>query len=219
MNPISKTILSCVVIFILIITFTPLAVNIEGNRDYTLEKQHLKYNITEYNDTNPPRIEQVAYELYKKDGKWWYMDFEVLCNDDESGMNRVEFYLNDMLKEVAKGSGPWYSWDTSWNKYLISGIICKSEITDEYMEFYAITVKVRTINIYSSSRPLFVNIIAYDNANNSANEEVIHIPQDNNNYPSNFYSFQYFKLLNNYNGFFGKFLIFAIFKDAPADFL
>jgi hypothetical protein len=48
-------------------------------------------------------------------GSWW-MWFNVTAIDATSGMDRVEYYLNDVIQETITGPGPDYSW-----KFLYSG--------------------------------------------------------------------------------------------------
>lgn len=57
-------------------------------------------------DQTPPTIE-VTWEAYKEDGTW-YILFTVTCSDATSGVDRVEFYINDVL-EYTDNTGP-YEW-------------------------------------------------------------------------------------------------------------
>jgi hypothetical protein len=41
----------------------------------------------------------------------WLMHFTATCDDDTSGMERIEFYINDELQDTVYGSGPEYQWD------------------------------------------------------------------------------------------------------------
>ena len=40
----------------------------------------------------------------------WELTFTAVATDDTSGMDRVEFYLNDVLQETVTGTGPEYTW-------------------------------------------------------------------------------------------------------------
>jgi len=37
--------------------------------------------------------------------------FNVTANDAMSGMEKVEFYVNDVLQEIITGAGPYYVWE------------------------------------------------------------------------------------------------------------
>jgi len=57
-------------------------------------------------DQTPPIIE-ITWEAYKEDGTW-YILFTATCSDATSGMDRVEFYINDVLALV--DDTPPYVW-------------------------------------------------------------------------------------------------------------
>ena len=75
---------------------------------YVLETQFIK----EEEDNEPPTVEitkPLKKSLYIGNHRicsWWFtmivcgIDIEVDASDGESGMNRVEFYINDALKET-----------------------------------------------------------------------------------------------------------------------
>ena len=52
-------------------------------------------------DYTPPTIKDVEWETYKEDG-WWLCKFTCICIDEISGMNRVEYFINDGLQEIIK---------------------------------------------------------------------------------------------------------------------
>ena len=58
--------------------------------------------------TNPVVI--FEYECEKIDWGGWLFYFNATANDKTSKMNRVEFYLNDVLQDTVIGPGPIYSW-------------------------------------------------------------------------------------------------------------
>jgi len=86
------------------------------------------------------------------EGKWW-MFFNVTATDATSGMDRVEFYLNNVLQDTVTGPGPTYSW-----KFLYSGglhITIKAEGYDiaGNMKFDEI-IDPESININTNSQNL-----------------------------------------------------------------
>jgi hypothetical protein len=59
-------------------------------------------------DQTPPDIE-LTWEAFKEK-RFWYVKFTALCNDNTSGMNRVEWAISDVVQNISKGSGPIYTW-------------------------------------------------------------------------------------------------------------
>ena len=64
-------------------------------------------------DQTVPDIEKVSGEIYRKDGTWYV---RITCNaeDETSGMDRVEFWINDEHIETIEGSGPIYELTIEW---------------------------------------------------------------------------------------------------------
>ena len=62
-------------------------------------------------DQTSPEIE-LTYEIIGGN-QWqgWELLFTVIATDAMSGINRVEFYVNDVLQEPVNGSGPTYQWE------------------------------------------------------------------------------------------------------------
>ncbi|UCF49522.1 MAG: hypothetical protein JSU91_07175, partial [Thermoplasmatales archaeon] len=61
-------------------------------------------------DKTPPKI-SLSYEV--SSGNWiqgWEFTFTATATDSMSDMDRVEFYLNDVVQETVTGLGPEYSW-------------------------------------------------------------------------------------------------------------
>jgi len=61
-------------------------------------------------DQTVPDIEEVVWEAFEdpSGSGHWYVKFTCDAVDETSGMDRVEFYINDGLHEVIVGSGPIY---------------------------------------------------------------------------------------------------------------
>jgi hypothetical protein len=60
-------------------------------------------------DKTPPNI-TLDIEVKKIGWRKWLITVVVNCNDNTSGMDRVEFFLNEGLQSVVSGSGPTYGW-------------------------------------------------------------------------------------------------------------
>jgi hypothetical protein len=61
-------------------------------------------------DQNTPDVD-IAYEVVGGSAlEGWDFVFTATATDDMSGMDRVEFFLNDVLQETVPGSGPTYQW-------------------------------------------------------------------------------------------------------------
>jgi hypothetical protein len=45
----------------------------------------------------------------------WVLEFTATSADTVSGMDRVEFYLNEVLQSVVSGSGPTYQWSFTYH--------------------------------------------------------------------------------------------------------
>ncbi len=162
-------------------------------------------------DTTPPEI-KLEWLFYQKDGKW-YHKFTATCFDSESGMNRVEFYLNNILQETIVGPGPIYEWVIPWEleNFSIIGFICNRKITEENVSFFALAV---THSVEYSFAPWedFVSAYAYDNAGNWGYDETSgHSP------PPKRMFFTHFSFRNNYEGYIGRFFILATFEKGPYD--
>jgi hypothetical protein len=65
-------------------------------------------------DKTPPNV-TVEIEVKKIGCGKWLLIITITSHDNSSGMDRVEFFLNDGLQSVVSGSGPSYSW--SWVMY------------------------------------------------------------------------------------------------------
>ena len=58
-------------------------------------------------DKTPPDVGDIGWVAYKE-GCTWYVDFTCNATDVTSGMDRVEFFINDGHHETITGSGPTY---------------------------------------------------------------------------------------------------------------
>ncbi|MFA5102981.1 MAG: hypothetical protein WC525_07485 [Candidatus Thermoplasmatota archaeon] len=136
--------------------------------------------------------------------------FNATASDKMSSMNRVEFYYNDFLQETVLGQGPEYLWVCFCPKFSATGLIRHLEITDDYVKFYAIVVKIR--HLWDFWNHLTKKAGAYDNAGNS-NWAEIYSPSHPVVIEPGFYLFQNVTLTNNYTGHIGRFFIMATFNN------
>jgi hypothetical protein len=61
-------------------------------------------------DQTDPTVD-LTYEVVSGNPiQGWVLEFTATCSDHTSGMDRVEFYLNEILQSVVSGSGPTYQW-------------------------------------------------------------------------------------------------------------
>jgi hypothetical protein len=70
-------------------------------------------------DQTPPEIE-LSYEGFGVNHWWQAYDILITAHvtDEMSGMERVEFYLNDVLQKTVTGSGPVYQWQFKYHGVL-----------------------------------------------------------------------------------------------------
>jgi hypothetical protein len=165
-----------------------------------------------YNDdTTPPEIE-LHWEAYKKDEKW-YIRFNATCFDNESGMNRVEFFYNSILQEIIFGLGPLYEWELKLEteSYTVKGFICHRRATEENISFFALMVW-NTVD-YNFDLGDIVEAYAYDNAGNWNYDDAF----DTFWSPGMPYFLKHFSFYNQYKGYIGRFLISAEFENEPYD--
>ena len=162
-----------------------------------------------YVDQTDPEI-WLSYEVVGGDKfKGYTVVWTATANDDTSGMNKVEFYFNGELRETVYGVGPIYQW-TCYNFPIVGlkvrGIINNLEITEEYVEFFAVLVII--LGIQNWYYTICAN--AYDNAGNIG-EDCIHPPCSIITISPGIYLFKNVTLPNNYEGYIGKFFIKATF--------
>ena len=131
-----------------------------------------------------------------------HIDFTATCDDTTSGIDRVEFYLDDIL-QFTDNNEP-YEWSMVWYlPYMAIGLILNPDITDDYVKFYALIVIISEIS-------LSICAYAYDKAGNWG-FDILDQPLPPNSI-SGLYLFQNLTLPNDYEGYIGRFLISATFK-------
>jgi len=127
--------------------------------------------------------------------------FTAFADDSMSGIDRVEFYLDNVYQETIFGPSPEYDW--IWKPRIydhVIGFILKPEITEEYMKFYALFV----IAEVGLDFPICY-VYGYDKAGNMESDklESLSPPYDVNDY----LLFQNLTLSNIYDGYIGRFFI------------
>jgi len=156
-------------------------------------------------DQTPPTIE-IIWELYWENGTW-YLIITVTCDDATSGVDYVEFYINDGLA-FTDNTPPFEMGWTIPPKYSVKGLICGRQFDEQNVSFYALIVKIK--QYWPSSSQIF-SVAVYDSAGNVVEEEFeFDVPP--------IIKIQLFKrltFLNNYTGRIGLFFINAEFEEGP----
>ena len=167
-------------------------------------------------DQTVPVTGDICWEAYEINGKWFVV-FSIDCSDATSGMNRVEFYMNEELQKKIIGPGPYYDWELELDfDYSVIGFICKRNITAENVSFYAIRVRYNEFLSSPSLEELYtINTISYDNAGNFVITD-IDIPITPP-FPEPSIWFTNFTFTNDYRGYIGRFFIWAQFENKPLE--
>ena len=148
------------------------------------------------------------WESFDEENDTYLFEFNATATDITSKMNRVEFIVDNEVYETVYGPGPVYSMQILVDFDLsIKGFICKRNITDDYVKFYAIVVNELSICNSFYGIPY---MIAYDNAGND-NFDLIPDPPP---YPEKKF-FKWYKFPNDYEGEIGSYYIDAIFEKSP----
>ena len=142
----------------------------------------------------------------------WEIILNATANDKMSGMNRVEFYYNQFLVETIFGPGPEYLWSCICPQITVRGLIRHLEITDDYVKFYAVIVKIKNFWDLLENR-IFVTAYAYDDAGNWNWDEISPPVFSPVFVTPGLYFFQNVTLPNNYTGYIGRFFIKATFNN------
>ena len=132
------------------------------------------------------------------------------ASDLMSGMNRTEFYFNDVLQKTVLGPGPVYEYEIP-SEYDVKGFILNPEILEEYVKFHARIVMIST---YSYNGLHFtIKAVGYDNAGWPAEVQIQYGPPTCQApiITPRFYLFRDVILPNNYTGYIGKYFIRATF--------
>ena len=160
-------------------------------------------------DQTTPVID-LSYEcetVDKENGIYEFI-FDIRANDKTSKMNRVELLVEGKSYEIIYGPGPDYIFYLTQDYDIsIKGFICKRNITDEYVKFYAILISEFWIGDTFYHLP---GACAYDNAGNYKIDELTESPEI-----PEIKTFTWYKFPNDYKGTIGSYHINAIFKKIP----
>ena len=153
-------------------------------------------------DQTPPVL-TICYEVI---GGNWFYGWDLLLSaeaaDATSGIERVEYYLNDVLQEIFTGPGI-HELGFIITQRRVCGLIRNLEITEEYVNFTAMLV----IALGPPGIEIHIMVCAYDFAGNVDCDEMHYIPPID----PGIYLNKILSLPNNYSGHIGKFFIFALF--------
>jgi hypothetical protein len=131
--------------------------------------------------------------------------FTANARDSTSGMDSVEFYMDDVYKETVFAPGP-YEW--IWKPYIyghVVGFILKPEITEEYVKFFTLFVRAE----FNPNKTTFY-AYGFDKAGNMDMSYLNPFPPPYTIYDHLF--FYNLTLPNNYEGYIGRFYINAKFN-------
>ncbi len=138
-----------------------------------------------------------------------HVDFTATCSDATSGMDYVEFYLNDVLM-FTDNTAP-YEWSVVWppplpSKYSVKGFIFGRQFDEQNVTFYALLVVINENCPYP-----FVYATAYDMAGNSKTD----YPPVISSTSVSVHMFERLTFPNDYKGKIGFFFIDAEFEEGP----
>jgi len=134
----------------------------------------------------------------------WDIENIATAIDHCSGMERVEFYWENVLQETVTGPGPEYFWEFHYPfSCSVLGLIRNRNISKDNVSFYIVLVAI-TMHY----RGIYYSAYAYDNAGNIGVDEVMSsIPNTHR-----IYHFQDVTYPNAYLGYIGRNFIFTIFS-------
>ncbi|MBN1859887.1 MAG: hypothetical protein JW840_00340 [Candidatus Thermoplasmatota archaeon] len=164
-------------------------------------------NITLSLDTKAPRI-SMNYSWAGNGLCNYVIIYSATATDETSGMNRTEFYFNDVLRKTVLGPGPVYEYEIP-DAYTVKGFIFNPEILEEYVKFHARIVMITTYSLMGIS--MTIKAVAYDNAGWTAEVSILPPTFQIPIIKPGFYLFRDVTLPNNYTGYIGKYFIRATF--------
>ena len=104
--------------------------------------------------------------------KWqgWDFEFTATATDAMSGMDRVEFYLNNLIQETIEGSGPEFVWTIKYNPlpraifktiaYDQAGLSDYDEIIDPTKNTHSYSKNYRIFNILNNYRVMYLSLLS-----------------------------------------------------------
>ena len=186
--------------------------NVSQDGEHTVQYRSIDYasNVEDWKsvefriDQTPPTID-ITWELHYENGKW-YLIITISCDDATSGVDYVEFYINDGLMFV-DDTPPYEIVLIIPSKYSVKGLICGRQFDEQNVSFYALIIKIKK---YWRSSSTF-SVAVYDSAGNVIKEEIkFNVPPI-----IRIYLLKRLTFANDYTGRVGIFFINAIFKEGP----
>ena len=109
-------------------------------------------------DKTPPNV-TVEVKVKRIGWRKWLITIIITSNENTSGMDRVEFFLNDGLQSVVSGSGPTYSW--SWVMYGDLSVSIKVIIYDNAGNSVVIIINSSDISYHHRIKDIFTQQYTY----------------------------------------------------------
>ena len=164
---------------------------------------HETYKQVSINMDQAPPVIDLTYEWSGTHSPYEFTFFTT-ANDETSGMERVEFYINGELEGTVYGPGPEYTLvKLLYFNITVKALICNLEISDDFVKFFAFIAFVKP-----TGPPYAFFSYAYDIAGNSAFDS-LKSPFDS--YGSRLYLLKRFTFEHGYEGYLGRYFIFADF--------
>jgi len=128
--------------------------------------------------------------------------YTAVCSDNTSGMNRVEFYMNGILRETDLEAPYYWTYFFYTYPFTLTGVIKKPQFSEDNIAIPVIigVIKPNRWNLSFSAIP-------YDNAGNNASVQQSY-------YYGPFFAWVFFETLimpNHYKGYLGRFFVHALF--------
>ena len=176
-------------------------------------QESIKQISIDMDQTNPLVDLWFVWEIIDEENDTYLFEFTATANDKTSGMNRTEFYLNDILQKTVYGLGPDYVWEmiVDYN-YSVRGFIIKGIVKEEYVKFFAIAVFTDFYSDYCHPLDIY-EAYAYDNAGNYKIDGIY--PPGSLLQLLDLNHLKWYTFSNDYEGHIGKFYIDAIFEKRP----
>jgi hypothetical protein len=111
------------------------------------EAKHTFY--VNMDQTKPVVPEDISYYAFKEN-RVWYVTLSVNCIDVTSGMDRVEWAINDVVQNITIGPGLTYTWTIQWSSILhSSGITIMATAYDKAGNSDFVKIKGSDVNAQS----------------------------------------------------------------------
>jgi hypothetical protein len=159
-------------------------------------------------DKTSPDADDIRWKSYLEDGIW-YAEFTACSTDGISGMDRVEFYINDKYINTSVGGGPYYVFTIKK-----ADIHYKDNFSCHHYDRAGIK-KIVNMTIEGNPPPESVSFfgIIYNPELSKNNVTFFAIAVYCSFYYPHLFAFERITIPNDYNGYFGKFFICISLND------